>query len=102
MTVVNISVQQLQTLQQTQASFELIDVREPEEHAKAQIPGNTLIPLGTLPQAIATWDKAKHYVLYCHSGMRSAHAAAYMAREGFTHVENLQGGILAWEELSES
>ena len=35
-------------------------------------------------------------VFYCHSGMRSAQASAYMTNKGRSNVYNLQGGILAW------
>lgn len=98
MTVTTITVQTLKKLQESQEKFNLIDVREPDEYAKSRIEGSILVPLGTLPEAIKSWDKAAYYVMQCHSGMRSAHAAAYMMREGFNRVDNLEGGIVAWEE----
>ena len=98
MRVSQISVQALKALFESNAAFRLIDVRELDEHAKSRIEPCELVPLGTLPEAIKSWDKNAHYVMQCHSGMRSAHAAAYMMREGFTRVDNLEGGIVAWEE----
>ena len=98
MKVSHITVQRLKELFESNAEFHLIDVREPDEHAKSRIEPCQLVPLGTLPDAIKSWDKDAYYVMQCHSGMRSAHAAAHMMREGFTRVDNLEGGIVAWEE----
>ncbi|HZN11235.1 MAG TPA: rhodanese-like domain-containing protein, partial [Blastocatellia bacterium] len=35
-------------------------------------------------------------VLHCHHGMRSEQASAFLARQGFTNVKNMIGGIDAW------
>jgi rhodanese-related sulfurtransferase len=32
----------------------------------------------------------------CHHGVRSAHAALFLQRQGFDAVWNLEGGIDAW------
>ncbi|MFN5932401.1 MAG: rhodanese-like domain-containing protein [Sphingobacteriales bacterium] len=37
-------------------------------------------------------------ILYCRSGNRSGMAAMMLETMGFTHVKNLVGGMLAWEE----
>jgi rhodanese-related sulfurtransferase len=49
-----------------------------------------------LPAQFASLPKADTTVFYCHSGVRSAHAAAYAAELGSKNVYNLTGGILAW------
>jgi rhodanese-related sulfurtransferase len=76
----------------------LLDVREPEEHAFAALPHSTLLPLSELAERvedIAAW-KDDEIVLYCHHGVRSAHAIAHLRTLGFTRLHNLSGGIDRW------
>jgi sulfur-carrier protein adenylyltransferase/sulfurtransferase len=90
-----ISVQDWQARGDT-AQVTLLDVREPWEYELAHLPGATLIPLGTLPAAVATLDPSRPTVVYCHHGMRSLSAARFLAARGFHPVWNLEGGIDAW------
>lgn len=80
----------------------LLDVREPWEWALARLPGAELIPLATLPGAIAQLTPHEPLVVYCHHGVRSQHAATYLAGLGFTDLTNLAGGIDAWSALDPS
>jgi len=43
-------------------------------------------------------QKDREIVIHCRSGARSQKAALILKNAGFTHVENLAGGILAWAE----
>jgi adenylyltransferase/sulfurtransferase len=76
----------------------LLDVREPEEYARARIEGSRLLPLGELPQRVAELEewRARPIVVHCHHGMRSARACELLREGGFQRVENLAGGIEAW------
>lgn len=74
----------------------LLDVREPWEHALAKLDNSVLIPLGTLPQSLEKLDKNAEIVAYCHHGMRSGDATAFLLQQGFSNVKNLIGGIDAW------
>lgn len=74
----------------------LIDVRNDDEVARGIIAGATHIPLAMLPMAYDSISKAERIVFYCHSGVRSAHAAAFAASHGCKEAYNLTGGILAW------
>ncbi|MDM4762871.1 ThiF family adenylyltransferase [Galbitalea sp. SE-J8] len=74
----------------------LIDVREPWEHDIAHLAGARLVPLATLPDAVAGLDPDARYVLYCHHGVRSRNALDYLVAQGFTGVRHLEGGIDAW------
>jgi adenylyltransferase/sulfurtransferase len=38
----------------------------------------------------------QEYVMQCHTGQRSAYAAAVLRQMGFKKVRNLIGGIDAW------
>jgi adenylyltransferase/sulfurtransferase len=78
------------------ADFDLIDVREPYEHAIAQIAGARLVPLRTLAATASSLDPSREVVLFCHHGIRSASAAEYLHGLGFRKVANVVGGIDAW------
>ncbi len=76
----------------------LLDVREAEEHAFCALTGSTLLPLGELAERageLEAW-KGEEIVVYCHHGVRSAHAIAFLRGQGFTRLTNLSGGIDRW------
>jgi adenylyltransferase/sulfurtransferase len=77
---------------------DIIDVREPYEWQIARIPGARLVPLGTLDQALSSLNPGREIVVYCHHGIRSAHAAEQLRSAGFTRVWNLAGGIARWSQ----
>ncbi|PKO50638.1 MAG: sulfurtransferase [Betaproteobacteria bacterium HGW-Betaproteobacteria-20] len=75
----------------------LVDVRNDDEVARGIIPGAMHLPLAMLPVQYEQLTKIENIVFYCHSGIRSAHAAAFAANKGCKHVYHLVGGTLAWE-----
>jgi rhodanese-related sulfurtransferase len=76
----------------------IIDVREAYEFEEFNI-GARLIPLGTLPDALAELNDLKNeeIIVHCRSGARSSNAKMYMMSEGFFNVKNLIGGMMAWQ-----
>ncbi|HBA09890.1 rhodanese-like domain-containing protein [Methylotenera mobilis] len=80
----------------TTQSLLLVDVRNDDEVARGVIQNAVHIPLAMLPVQYESLAKADNIVFYCHSGVRSAHAAAFAASKGCKHVYNLAGGVLAW------
>ena len=76
----------------------LLDVRQPEEFAVASLPGAVVVPLDQLPARLSEPDgwRTEEVVVYCHHGMRSAHAIGWLAAQGFSHLRNLTGGIDRW------
>ncbi|MFO0842614.1 MAG: rhodanese-like domain-containing protein [Gemmataceae bacterium] len=74
----------------------LLDVREPAEWELCRLPGAMLIPLGQLPQRFTELDSKRETVVMCHHGVRSQWAIGFLARQGFTNLLNLAGGIHAW------
>ena len=74
----------------------LIDVRNDDEVARGVIHGARHIPLASLPQAFDKLSKKSSIVFYCHSGVRSAHAASFLADHNYNVVYNLAGGVIAW------
>ncbi|XP_044504958.1 rhodanese-like/PpiC domain-containing protein 12, chloroplastic [Mangifera indica] len=78
----------------------LIDVREPDEVARASLPGFKVLPLrqfGTWGPDITTkFDPQKDTYVMCHHGMRSLQVAKWLQTQGFRRVFNLSGGIHAY------
>lgn len=87
----------------TDQPLQLIDVREPEEVAIANVEGFTYLPLSQF----AEWSGQIHTILdptvetivMCHHGMRSAQMCQWLINQGFTDVKNLVGGIDAYAEM---
>jgi rhodanese-related sulfurtransferase len=75
----------------------LVDVRNPEEVRVASIPGSLHIPLEELPARVDELREvaARPVVVLCHLGVRSYHAAAFLASVGIA-AASLRGGIEAW------
>lgn len=74
----------------------LIDVRETYEWAVARLPDARLVPLDSLPDALPTLHRLDELVVYCHLGVRSAAAVAWLREQGFALARNLVGGIDRW------
>ena len=77
----------------------LVDVRQPEEHADFNI-GGQLVPLGNiLSMQIEDIEELKNeeVICYCRSGQRSMQASMMLETMGFNNVKNLAGGMLGWE-----
>lgn len=82
-------------------SINLVDVREPEEHTEFNI-GGIFLPLGNI-LSFHTDEieqlKDKEVICYCRSGKRSMQACLMLETMGFTNTLNLEGGVLAWQEI---
>lgn len=95
----NAPIAQLSKIQKENKAI-VIDVRTPAEWQEGVIEGATVFidfKGGSFEQQIAKLDKSKTYVVYCRSGGRSAGASDMMAKNGFKHVINMEGGIMAWK-----
>ncbi len=73
--------------------FKLLDVRTERERSSAHI-GGLHIPLNQLHHQLQELQTDCTWVIYCHSGQRSATATQWMLENGFASVFNLKGGIL--------
>lgn len=74
----------------------LLDVRSREEYEAVRLPGAELMTQPLLQEFFHTGDKTQAIVVYCHHGLRSLDAAAYLIGHGFQKVKSLAGGIDAW------
>jgi rhodanese-related sulfurtransferase len=81
-------------------SLLILDVREPDEYAEANI-GAKLLPLGQIQSMqideIEDW-KDKEVIIHCRSGKRSLTACLFLETMGFTNTVNVEGGIIAWQQ----
>lgn len=94
-----VTVQDLKrALDDPSLGIKVIDVREPDEHRIAHLPGVPLLPLGALPQRIAELDPKQSYYIHCKAGGRSLKAVEYLKAAGFGDVKSVKGGINAWSK----
>jgi rhodanese-related sulfurtransferase len=81
-------------------TLQLVDVREPDELATAQLPGFINLPLSQAedwsPNIQAHLDPTKETLVLCHHGMRSAQMTGWLLQQGFQDVKNITGGIDAY------
>jgi rhodanese-related sulfurtransferase len=82
--------------------FLLVDVREPWEHQTAHIEGARLIPLREIPAHADEIQEAGDVVLFCHLGMRSLDAAAWLRSQGVAGAVSMSGGIDRWSSEIDS
>jgi hypothetical protein len=74
----------------------LIDVRGAEERAEVRIEAEDMhIPMDVFAERVGSIPRHGNVVLYCHLGIRSNSARAWMESEGIP-VSHLKGGIEAW------
>ncbi|QQL44384.1 rhodanese-like domain-containing protein [Sulfuriroseicoccus oceanibius] len=76
----------------------LIDCREADELAVCAIEGAQHCPLSTWMAHWEQWftNQSDHVVIFCHHGVRSMRATAFLRDKGFSNVQSLDGGIDAW------
>lgn len=74
----------------------LVDVREPWEFEICRIQGAKLVPLGALAASLNALPNVDEVICYCHHGMRSLDAAAWLRFQGFERAKSLAGGIERW------
>ena len=72
----------------------VVDVRDFPEFASGHIANARCLPLHSLP----VLPKEEPIVCVCRTGRRSTQAVATLTALGFTTVEQLAGGMEAWEK----
>jgi rhodanese-related sulfurtransferase len=75
----------------------LLDVREPSEYVGGRAVGATLAPLSALGPRIGELPRDRPLFVVCHSGERSGMVTRHLLANGWTDVQNVAGGMLAWE-----
>jgi adenylyltransferase/sulfurtransferase len=95
----SITAKELAGLIDKNSDFQLVDVREPDEHEAFNI-GGILIPLGEILQQAQKILTDKPVIFYCHKGIRSQVAIQRLQQKfQFTNLVNLIGGTAAWRKV---
>ncbi len=103
-----ITVDELNNKIENSEDFFLIDIRQPKEFEKSNIPYSTSIPRGLLEFKIGDetfWEEEQWYapekdaeiIIYCKKGHRGILAAKALSELGYSNVKNLKGGMSAWD-----
>jgi rhodanese-related sulfurtransferase len=78
----------------------LVDVREANEFAAVRVGGAVFVPLSTFLEGHTALPKDRPLLVMCAAGVRSAAAASFLLRNGWSDVTNVTGGIDAWQQAS--
>ena len=101
-----IGVEELATRLAAPESRQFVDVREPQEVAIARIEGFANLPLSEYAnwadQVKTQFDPHAETIVICHHGMRSAQMCQWLVEQGFTNVNNVEGGIDAYSLVVDS
>lgn len=77
----------------------LVDVREPDEHARERIPGAQSLPLSQLKDRRLTVTEGRPVLFHCRSGARTAGNADRLAEKaGNCEAFIVEGGLDAWKK----
>jgi len=80
----------------------ILDVREQHEFSGelGHVAGSRLLPIAKLTMSLEELEpmKDKEIILVCRSGARSTTAAAVLKGLGFSNVNNMKGGMIAWNK----
>jgi hydroxyacylglutathione hydrolase len=76
----------------------IVDVRSNKEWAEGHIAGARHIMLGELTRSCDGLPADRPIIAVCGSGYRSSIAASLLARNGFSDVSSMGGGMSAWNQ----
>lgn len=80
-------------------SHVFVDVREAYELDELSYGiDHTHIPLGEIEIRMSEFPKDKNIIIGCRSGKRSMNACMFLKMNGYTNIQNLEGGIIGWTE----
>lgn len=86
-------------VEQSDAPF-VLDVRTPGEWQAGHIENAHHIPLPRLPKLVDHVPRNRPVAVLCGSGYRSSIAASLLQSRGFSHVQNVMGGMGAYLETT--
>lgn len=76
--------------------LQIVDVREPREHAHGVIAGAVLMPMAQVQRRWQELDVERPVHVVCHLGSRSAQVSSFLVRQGLQAV-NIDDGMDGWE-----
>lgn len=92
-----ISVEKLQEWLKEKDGLQLLDVRNENELPEVEELSDLKIPLFDIENNISKISRKKKVVVFCKSGIRSAHAIELLTKKySFGNLFNLKGGVEEW------
>ena len=78
----------------------LVDIREPDEHAREKVPGARNLPLSRLDEADLAVQQGKPVIFHCRSGARTLGNGQRLAARVGEGCEAfvVEGGLDAWKK----
>jgi adenylyltransferase/sulfurtransferase len=76
--------------------FLFVDVREKWEFETSWIEGAVLVPMREIPSNLPKFEEADNIILFCHHGIRSLDAAAWLRSQDVAGAKSMAGGIDRW------
>lgn len=97
----NLSAQEATVVQNHQEGV-FIDVREKSEFAQGHLFEAVSMPMSSLSKDLKMLEKYKGrpLIVYCATGNRSIRASRMLIKAEFSDVNNLHGGISAWQKAN--
>lgn len=77
------------------AGHGILDVRDPAERERGQIPGSVNIPLAQLRSRLDELPRETEWLVHCASGQRSYNACRVLMQHGY-RCRNLTGSFKTW------
>jgi rhodanese-related sulfurtransferase len=80
----------------------IVDVRTSSEYQAGHIAGARLIPVDEIENRLNEVPKeAKHLLVTCQGGTRSAAACQFLSEKGYMNLMNMYDGMGSWPEKKE-
>lgn len=93
---IEITPGEVKSMMERGEKFLLVDVREKWEFETSWIDGAVLVPMREIPSNLAKFEEADNIVLFCHHGIRSLDAAAWLRSQEIPGAKSMAGGIDRW------
>ena len=94
-----ITVHELNRLQELNKKIQILDVREDTERDHAHIKGTIHMKLSEIAERYKELDKERNVFVMCHTGTRSQTVVKWLKKQGYNNAVNVLGGIDAWAAL---
>jgi rhodanese-related sulfurtransferase len=85
-------------------ALRILDVRTAEEYKEGHLEGAVLVPVqekAFVEEVRKSIKPDEPVLVYCRSGGRSAKAVAMLREAGYTKLQELKGGKIAWKEAKQ-
>ena len=93
---IEITPREVKSMMECGDKFLFVDVREKWEFETSWIEGAVLVPMREIPSNLAKFEEADNIVLFCHHGIRSLDAAAWLRSQEIPGAKSMAGGIDRW------